>query len=253
MRGPGRGLVLAVLVALTGPSTASASGYAHGDVAASPYCAACISSKLIEPELLEVHVSDLPGFKGGKGHYFATASATKWAEGEETAAETEKEHAYLVSEGFVEGVASTVVAKGRESVGETLVFNTSSAARTTLANAATEIAKPDGKESLARFRVTGIPGSVGLGFYTLKQRGTASNVLFATGRCFVLVADRVVHARTLVQANRAAVTAAKRLYKRVHNLCANNTSATGETAKLARWTRAPPASPTGMSPSGCRV
>jgi hypothetical protein len=220
MRGPGRGLVLAVLVTLAGPSGASAFGYAPGDVAVSLYCATCISGKLIEPELLEVHVSDLPGFKGGKGHYFATASATRWAEGEETAAEAEKEHAYLVSEGFIEGVASTVIAKGRESVGETLVFNTSSAAQTTLAHAATEIAKPDGKESLARFRVVGIPGSVGLGFYTPKQRGTASNILFATGRCFVLVADRVVHARTLSQANRAPVTAAKRLYKRVRNICA---------------------------------
>jgi hypothetical protein len=215
-----RGLVLAVLVTLAGASAASASGYAPGDEAVSRYCATCISGKPIEPELLKVHVNDLPGFKGGKGHYLATASATRWAEGEETTAEAEKEHAYLISEGFIEGVASTVAAKGRESVGETLVFNTSSAAQTTLANAATEVAKPDGKESLARFRVVGIPGSVGLGFYTPKHRGTASNVLFATGRCFVLVADRVVHGTTLAQANRAPVTAARRLYKRVRNLCA---------------------------------
>jgi hypothetical protein len=220
MHGPGRGLLLAVLVTLASPSAASASGDALGGVAVGPYCVTCISGKLIEPQLLEVHVSDLPGFKGGKGHYFATASARRWAEGEETAAEAEKEHSYLVSEGFIEGVASTVIAKGRESVGETLVFKTSPAAQTTLAHAATEVAKPDGKESLARFRVEGIPGSVGLGFYTPKQRGTASNVLFATGRCFVLVADRVAHASTLAQANRAPVTAAKRLYKRVHNLCA---------------------------------
>lgn len=220
MRSPGRSSLLAVLVALAGPNAASASGDPHGNIAVSPYCATCISDKLIEPELLEVHVSDLPGFKGGKGHYFATASATRWAEREETAAEAEKEHAYLVSEAFIEGVASTVIVKGRESVGETLVFKTSSAAQTTLARAATEVAKPDAKESLARFRVEGIPGSVGLGFYTPKQRGTASNILFATGRCFVLVADRVVHASTLEEANRAPVAAAKRLYKRVRDLCA---------------------------------
>jgi hypothetical protein len=172
------------------------------------------------PELLKVHVSDLPGFEGSKGHYSDTTSARAWAEGEETAAQAEKKYAYLISEGFLEGVSSSIVAKGREAVGEALVLKTSSAAQTTLTSASTDVGKPIGDEKLVRFRVRGIPGSVGFGFYTPKRRGTASNVLFATGRCFVLIADRVVQAKTLAQANRAPVAAAKRIYGRTRNLCA---------------------------------
>jgi hypothetical protein len=215
MRGSRPSLVLAVIVTLAVPVRAAAAGYAHGATVA-PSAA----SELIEPELLKLHASDLPGFNGGKVSYLATALPRRWAEGEETAAEAKQEYAYLIRERFVEGVAETILAKRREAVGEALVFETSSAARTTLKRASTELSKPVHNESLVRFGIPGIPGSLGFGFYTPKQRGAASNVMFATGRCFALVADRVVNARTLAQANRAPVAAAKTLYERMRNLCA---------------------------------
>jgi hypothetical protein len=215
MRGSRPGVGLAVIVTLAVPIRAAAAGYAHGSAVAPS-----TSGELIEPELLKLHASDLPGFSRGKTSYLATALPRRWAEGEGTAAEAKREYAYLIREGFVEGVAETILAKGREAVGEALVFETSSAAQTTIKRASTELSKPVHKESLVRFGVPGIPGSLGFGFHTPKERGAASNVMFATGRCFVLVADRVVDARTLAQANRAPVAAAKTLYGRISSLCA---------------------------------
>jgi hypothetical protein len=186
-----------------------------------PFCTSCISSTVIAPALLEVNARELPGFTRDHAYHFASTSVAIWArESEEKKGEAEETEAYLTREGFVEGAASFIPGDKREAVEEALVFGSAAGAQHTLVRRAGELAKLEMHgESSKRFRVKLIPGSIGIDFFQRGKPGAASNVLFATGRCYVVVADRVENAATLAQAEKAPVTAARRLYGRVRAVC----------------------------------
>ena len=63
-------------------------------------------------------------------------------------------------------------------------------------------------------KVPAIPGAIVVG------EGPAGNVLFTTGRCFVLVGDKLGASSTTSQVNAVPIAATTALYKRVKRLCA---------------------------------
>jgi hypothetical protein len=70
-----------------------------------------------------------------------------------------------------------------------------------------------------RFTVRGIPGSVGIGAAGGSYRAVTGNVFFASGRCFFVVANRIVGTSSREIGERAPVSGAKALYRRARNLC----------------------------------
>jgi hypothetical protein len=185
-----------------------------------PYCAKCISSEIITPEVLVANTHDLPGFAGAKTYFYAAASASQWAHaGELSAAGVERETVYLEHEGFLEGVFTKITDKHRQAVSEANVFASTSTAVRVLAESVARGFKSIEKRGLKRFHIAAIPGSVGLGVFRRGERGAISDVRFSTGRCWFVVADSVTNATTRAQGTRAPVAAAKAIYRNARAAC----------------------------------
>lgn len=176
----------------------------------------------IAPALLVATDHELPGFAGAKTGLYWTTSPSVYVKEytQDTPAEATAELSGLIRLGFEEGVLRTFSAPHREAVSEAIVFPSRHAATEDLRVAIAEGLADYEKKGLKRSPVPGIPGAVALGDFTVGKRGATDNVFFSTGRCLLVVGDRVTNASTRAQAARAPVAAAKALSKRLEQTCA---------------------------------
>jgi hypothetical protein len=175
----------------------------------------------IPPALLVVHPQDLPGFFGAKSTLSSAMSALLYAQQSgDTPQEAEVEVTHLQSEGFYEGVSEILAKAQNEAVSNALVFDSAQSAKHELIANLSEDLKSHAKDGLKRFHVPAIPGSVGLDQLQNGKPGAAGNVLFVTGRCFLLVGDVVRDALSRRQGIKAPIAGAIVLYRRIKHLCA---------------------------------
>jgi hypothetical protein len=184
---------------------------------ASPSAAAT----LIAPAALVAHQQDLPGFAGAKSWLDSTTSASVFARDlDDSWSEAESEAAYLRHEGFREGVEEGFHSARREGVSVAFVFGSPRAAEHELVSSTAQDVKEFDKLTLQRFTVRGVPGSVGLGSFLQRKHAVVADVLFSTGRCFLVIGSFVRNARSSAQGTSAPIAGAQTLYKRTRGLCA---------------------------------
>jgi hypothetical protein len=136
-----------------------------------------------------------------------------WAQTSAESDEVAHEAARLTSAGFREGVGQHYKGTaGSAGLSLALVFNTPEGAKKEV----THYLQVDPRYGLhlESVKVAAIPGSIVVG------EGPAGNVLFTTGRCFVLVGDELSPSSTPAQVNAVPIAAATALYNRVKSLCA---------------------------------
>jgi hypothetical protein len=207
------GMLMASLgaVGCGGSSSRTTSTRTGATTAASPPAAATAP---IAPASLVAPAADLHGFSGSGTPQVAT-SARRWVEVGNmlTPAEVATEVAKLDREGFREGVGEHYSgASGQEAVSLALVFHSAQGARQEFdANLAVDQHRFG--MQLEPVKIAAIPGSVLLG------AGPDGNVVFTTGRCYLLVGDELRGSTSQAQVNAAPIAAATALYRRVKRLC----------------------------------
>jgi hypothetical protein len=176
----------------------------------------------IAPAVLVATTHDLPGFAGAKTFLYTTTSASVFVHEftQDTPAEAEVQLVGLTRMGFVEGVQRRFTAPHRESISEAIMFESTQGAQEQLKLAVAEDLLAYEKRGLKQSSVPNLPGAVALGNFLKGHRGASDNVLFATGRCFLLEGDSVRNAAMRAQAESAPVAAAKALNKRLKQTCA---------------------------------
>ena len=137
-----------------------------------------------------------------------------WAQSSSESDEVAHEAARLTSAGFREGVGQHYTGTASAAaLSLALVFNAPEGARKEV----THYLQVDPRYGLhlEGEKVAAIPGSIIVG------EGPAGNVLFTTGRCFLLVGDKLgAPSSSPSQVNAVPIAAASALYNRVKGLCA---------------------------------
>jgi hypothetical protein len=165
-----------------------------------------VSGSLVAP------AGTMRGFRTSGAPQTAT-SAQRWAEISNEGDEVASEAARLARAGFREGVGQHYKAPaGPAALSLALVFSSSEGARKEVRH----YLQVDPRFGLhvEGVKVAAIPGSVLVG------EGPAGNVLFTTGRCFLLVGDELGPSATQAQVNAVPIAAATVLYRQVKALCA---------------------------------
>ena len=196
--------------------TAFLSSIAWGIAVSAPAFAAAA----IPPASLVVHPDDLPGFATAKSELTSATSASRYARvvlGERPG-EARSEVARLRREGFREGVQELLTSPQGEALSAAVVFSSARVARQELKTTLSEDINGQGKATLKRLTVAAIPGSAGFSAVEAGNSAAAANVLFATGRCFLVVGDSLNNT-TREQATSAPLAGATALYQRVRGLC----------------------------------
>ncbi len=173
---------------------------------------AAAAAALIHPASL-VPTAAMRGFTPSGAMQTATTPQS-WAQGSSEKDEVGHEAARLTSAGFREGVGQHYKGTaGAAALSLALVFNTAEGAKKEV----THYLQVDPRYGLhvEGEKVAAIPGAIVVG------EGPAGNVLFTTGRCFVLVGDELGSpSSTPSQVNAVPIAAATVLYDRVKSLCA---------------------------------
>jgi hypothetical protein len=168
-----------------------------------------------------VHRHDLPGFFTATRTLRSARSARLYATviNRDDPVEAKAEIAQLESEGFREGVQELLLTTTRaEAVSDALVFGSSRGAKREFKSNLSEDLRTH-HAGLKRFRIAGIPGSIGLSQFVSRGAGATTDVLFFTGRCFFLVGTAVPGVVTRKQAIAGLVSAARALYRRARGIC----------------------------------
>jgi len=171
---------------------------------------AAAAAALIAPASL-VPTGAMQGFTPSGAVQTAT-SPQGWAQSSAESDEVAHEAARLTSAGFREGVGQHYKGTaGTAALSLALVFNAPEGAKKEV----THYLQVDPRYGLhlEGEKVAAIPGSIVVG------EGPAGNVLFTTGRCFVLVGDELSPSSTPSQVNAVPIAAATVLYERVKGLC----------------------------------
>ena len=179
----------------------------------------------IPPSELVPHRDELPGFGRARKSMWSTESAGAWAKADNGSPPVgESDLRYLRRQGFQEGVELAYLLRPhREAVASGVVLGSLRAAQQELAAAKAEVLKTFEHAHRYRFAVRAIPGSMGLGNaggISHGSRVVTANIFFASGRCFFIVADRVVGSSSRAVAERAPMRGAKAVYRRARMLCA---------------------------------
>jgi hypothetical protein len=203
----------------TGTATkAKVSGGAFPAAAGEPVAAA----------LLVAQSGDLPGFSGAEGNPQVTTSAARWAEidprsepGSEPADAHEVHN--LTREGFQEGVRESFQSGSGEAISVAIVFRSPQEAGQYFSTEVNPKRLRNDGLALEHVTVHGVHGAV------ITGGGPNGNVLFTTGRCFVLVGNHVPETGVSESAHSAAeekpvnaapIAGATAVYGRVKHDCA---------------------------------
>jgi uncharacterized membrane protein YtjA (UPF0391 family) len=183
--------------------------------------APAIAAAAIPPASLVAHPDDLPGFAAAKIKLRSATSATRYVKVVlgESGREGRNEVTKLKRKGFKEGVQELLPSQQGEALSLALVFGSARVAKQELKAAISEGVKAQGKAAIKRFTVAAIPGSFGFSAFEAGHSGGAANVLFSTGRCFLLVGNSL-HTSTPEQLSVAPIAGAMAVYQRVKSLCA---------------------------------
>jgi len=167
---------------------------------------------LIRTASLLAPAGALAGFSPSGAPQTAT-SAQLWAQTSSESDEVAHEAARLRLEGFREGVGQHYTgASGAAALSLALVFNSSEGAKKEVTHYLQ--VDPHYGLHLEGAKVAAIPGSMIIG------EGPAGNVIFTTGRCFMLVGDELGSGSAKTQVNAVPIAAATTLYQQVKRLCA---------------------------------
>jgi hypothetical protein len=211
------GLLLAGLLAASLPAagcggSTSSTSTSTPTATAQTVTSAAAAAALIPPASL-VPTSAMQGFTPS-GAMQTSTSAQTWAQTSGESDEVAHETTRLTSAGFREGVGQHY--KGSASAAAlslALVFNTPEGAKKEV----THYLQVDPRYGLhlEGEKVPAIPGAIVVG------EGPAGNVLFTTGRCFVLIGDELGSpSSSPAQVNAVPIAAATAMYSRVKSLCA---------------------------------
>jgi hypothetical protein len=204
--------VLAASLGAAGCGGSSGSSTSSSTPTAQTVTSAAAAAALIPPASL-VPTGAMQGFSPSGAMQTAT-SAQAWAQDSGESDEVAHETARLTSAGFREGVGQHY--KGTASAAAlslALVFNSPEGAKKEV----THYLQVDPRYGLhlEGEKVAAIPGAMVVG------EGPAGNVLFTTGRCFLLVGDELgAPSSSPSQVNAIPIAAATVLYSRVKSLCA---------------------------------
>ena len=179
----------------------------------------------IPPSELVPHRDELPGFARAHKSMWSSESAGVWAKADNGSPPVgESDLRYLRRQGFQEGVELAYLLRPhREAVASGVVLGSPQAAQQELAAAKAEVLKTFEHAHRYRFAVPAIPGSMGLGNAGGSYHGSrvvTANILFASGRCFFIVGDRIVGSSSKAMGERAPVRGAGAVYRRARRLCA---------------------------------
>jgi hypothetical protein len=187
--------------------------------AATPTAAA----RLPPPSALVARPAELPGFAYAE---FETRSATSPASFAGhvlrlKGAALARERALLAHEGLREGVEEGFGTFYAGGVSDGLLFRSARGALEELAGSVTgQLVVARGWGQPSRFAVAAIPGSHGFTASNTTYTRRYADVMFSTGRCFVLVGDAREGATSEAEVTRAPIAATAALYRRVRRLCA---------------------------------
>ncbi|HUB73405.1 MAG TPA: hypothetical protein VL979_05150 [Solirubrobacteraceae bacterium] len=174
----------------------------------------------IAPHALVAAPAELPGFAAAAAQLRSTRSAGTWATRilEDAPASAAGEIAALKRRGFQEGVQEQLTAGQDEALSLAVVLRSAKAARRELqTNEAAEL-KAEGHSEVRRSAVPAIPGAIGFNIIEAASKGAAGGVLFAVGRCVVVVGDYLEGASP-EQALSSSVAGGAAIYHRVARRC----------------------------------
>jgi len=170
---------------------------------------------------LELHTSELPGFKRATKKLEVFESADQFLESRGgSPAEVETERALLTKRGWQGAVGEFFRAPHREAIFVAFVFSSPQGATEEFNETLAADIKHLKGHGAKRSTVKGIPGSVLVGQFERGHRGGTGNVLFATGRCLFVVGDALKRATSRQQAYHAPITAARAILRRQKHACA---------------------------------
>lgn len=199
-------------------TTAKVSAHAFPAAAGEPVAAA----------VLVAQSRDLPGFSGAEGSPQVATSADRWAEIDphsEPGSEPADQHEVpnLTREGFQEGVRESFQNGSGEAISVGIVFRSPQGASQYFSSEVNPKRLVNDGLALEHVTIHGIPGAV------ITGGGPNGNVVFTTGRCFVLVGNHVPEAGVPESAHTAAeekpvnaapIAGATAVYERVKHDCA---------------------------------
>ena len=183
--------------------------------------APALAAAAIAPRSLVAHPADLPGFTSAKPKLRSATSPSRYARvvlGERSR-EARSEVARLKRQGFREGVEELFSGAQGEALSFALVLGSAAAARQELQHSKREALKAEVTAVIERYSVPAVPGAFAFSAVEAGHPSAVANVLFATGRCFLLVGDSLRDADS-EQAAAAPLAGATALSRRVRGLCA---------------------------------
>jgi hypothetical protein len=181
---------------------------------------AALALAAIPPRALVATPSELPGFAAAKVKLRSGDSPSAWAKNvlKDKPAQVSKDVARLKRSGFSQGVQELLATSQAEALSFTVVFHTAKQAKHELKVSASESVKAQGKAEVKHFSIASIPGSFAFTAAEPGKPGAAGNVLFAVGRCFVVVGD-AMRTGTAEQASAVPTDGGPAVYKRIKHRC----------------------------------
>lgn len=182
---------------------------------------AALALAAIPPRSLVATPSELPGFAAAKVKLRSGDSPRAWAKNvleDKKPAQLSKDVAQLERTGFSQGAQELLSTPQAEALSFTVVFHTAKQARHELKVSASGSVKAQGKAEVKQFSVSSIPGAFAFTAVEPGKPGAAGNVLFAVGRCFVVVGD-ALRTGTAEQASAVPMDGGPAVYKRIKHRC----------------------------------
>jgi len=181
---------------------------------------AALALAAIPPRTLVATPSELPGFASAKVKLRSGDSPSAWAKNvlKDRPAQVSKDVARLKRSGFSQGVQELLATSQAEALSFTVVFHTAKQAKHELKVSASESVKAQGKAEVKRLSIASIPGSFAFTAAEPGKPGAAGNVLFAVGRCFVVVGDSM-RTGSAEQASAVPTVGGTAVYKRIKHRC----------------------------------
>lgn len=152
---------------------------------------AALALAALPPRSLVAKRSELPGFAGAKVTLRSGDTPGAWARRvlQDKPAQARKDIAKLKRAGFSQGAEELLSDSQGEALSLTVVFHTTKQAKRELKVSIPESLAGQGKAEIKRFSIASIPGAYAYTAVEPGKPGAAGNVLFAVGRCFVVVGD----------------------------------------------------------------
>ena len=178
------------------------------------------SAAAIPAESLVAQPAELTGFTNATAKLSSATSPSHYAAAVlgERKAEVRAEVVRLKRKGFREGVQELLSGPQGEALSAALVLGSTRLARQELSESRHEALKAQGGARIERFAVPGIPGAFGFSAVESGHPLAVANVMFTTGRCFLLVGD-ALNSSTREQAQSAPLAGATAVYQRARSLC----------------------------------